>query len=155
LPNGNVLIIAWESKTNTQAIAAGRNPALTTATVWSEQILEVQPNGLTGGTVVWEWHLWDHLIQDYDATKPDFGTIASNPQLININYKASATETDWIHLNSVDYNPTLDQIVLSSHSFSEIWIIDHSTTTAQAATHSGGNSGKGGDTLSLGKCCCL
>lgn len=27
LPNGNVLIIAWESKTNTQAIAEGRNPA--------------------------------------------------------------------------------------------------------------------------------
>lgn len=147
LPNGNVLVIAWEMKTNTQAIVQGRNPSLVPATVWSEQILEIQPVGATGGNVVWEWHLWDHLVQDYDNTKPNFATIASNPQLININYKASATETDWIHLNSIDYNETLDQIVISSHSFSEIWIIDHSTTTAQAASHSGGNSGKGGDIL--------
>lgn len=147
LPNGNVLIIAWESKTNTQAIAAGRNPALVPTTLWSEQILEVQPNGLTGGTIVWEWHLWDHLVQDYNAAKLNYGTVNTNPQLLNINYRASATEVDWIHLNSIDYNPVLDQIVLSSHSFSEIWIIDHSTTTAEAASHSGGNSGKGGDIL--------
>jgi hypothetical protein len=109
LPNGNVLIIAWESKTNMQAIAAGRNPALTTATVWSEQILEVQPNGLTGGTIVWEWHLWDHLVQDFDNSKPNFATVANNPQSLNINYNASATVNDWIHLNSIDYNPVLDQ----------------------------------------------
>ena len=41
----------------------------------------------------------------------------------------------------------LDQIVLSVHGFSEIWVIDHSTTTSQAASHSGGNSGKSGDLL--------
>ena len=27
LPNGNVLLIAWETKTRTEAIAAGRNPS--------------------------------------------------------------------------------------------------------------------------------
>jgi hypothetical protein len=47
----------------------------------------------------------------------------------------------------VDYNAEVDQIVLSVHELSEIWIIDHSTTTAQAAGHSGGRSGKGGDLL--------
>ena len=147
LPNGNILVIAWESKTNTEAIALGRNPSLVPTTVWSEQIFEIQPVGATGGNVVWEWHAWDHLAQDFDATKPNFTTIATNPQLINVNYNASATEKDWIHLNSIDYNPTLDQIVVSSHSFSELWIIDHSTTSAQAASHTGGNSGKGGDLL--------
>ena len=147
LPNGNVLIIAWELKTNTQAIASGRNPSLVPTTVWSEQILEVQPSGLSGGTIVWEWHLWDHLVQDYDATKSNYGTIASSPKLLNINYNASATSTDWIHMNAIDYNPVLDQIVMSSHNLNEIWIIDHSTTTAQAATHSGGNSGNGGDII--------
>jgi hypothetical protein len=152
LPNGNVLVIAWESKTNTEAIAQGRNPSLTTPTVWSEQILEIQPVGATGGNVVWEWHLWDHLVQEYDNTKPNYGTVASSPQLVNLNFNASANATnnfgqDWIHLNSVDYNAALDQILLSSHSFDEVWIIDHSTTTAQAASHAGGNSGKGGDIL--------
>ena len=147
LPNGNVLIIAWESKTNTQAVAAGRNPALVPATVWSEQIIEVQPTGTSGGIIVWEWHLWDHLVQDFDATKSNFGTIANNPKLLNINYNASATNTDWIHLNAIDYNPDSDQILLSSHNLNEIWIIDHSTTTAQAASHSGGNSGNGGDII--------
>ncbi|WP_338409640.1 aryl-sulfate sulfotransferase [uncultured Flavobacterium sp.] len=146
LANGNVLVIAWESKTNTQAVAKGRNPFLVGTTIWSEQIIEIEPTGTSGGNIVWEWHLFDHLIQDYDATKSNYGVINNNPQLININYKAGPAQ-DWIHLNSIDYNPTLDQIVVSSHEFNEIWIIDHSTTSAEAASHSGGNSGKGGDVL--------
>ncbi|MBS7786894.1 aryl-sulfate sulfotransferase [Flavobacterium sp. CYK-55] len=147
LPNGNILIIAWEKITNTQAIALGRNPALTPSVLWSEKIIELQPTGTNTGNIVWEWHLTDHLVQDFDATKPSYNSVASNPQLLNINYNASATNSDWIHLNSIDYNASLDQILLSSHNLDEIWIIDHSTTTAQAAGHSGGNSGKGGDLL--------
>lgn len=150
LPNGNILAIVWESKTNAECIAQGRNPSLTTTTVWSEKIIEIQPVGTNGGNIVWEWHLWDHLIQNYDNTKPNYGSIATNPQLFDINFAASSNTTtgqDWIHLNSIDYNPVLNQILLSSHAFEEIWIIDHSTTTLQAANHSGGNSGKGGDIL--------
>jgi hypothetical protein len=147
LPNGNVLIIAWELKTNTEAIAQGRDPSLVPITLWSEQVLEVQPLGANGGNIVWEWHLWNHLVQDFDAAKPNYGVVGSNPQLLNLNFNASATNSDWIHMNAVDYNPVLDQILLSSHNTDEIWIIDHSTTTAQAAGHTGGNSGKGGDFL--------
>jgi len=147
LPNGNILVIAWESKTNTQAIAKGRNPLLVPTTLWSEQILEIQPTGATGGNIVWEWHLWDHLIQDFDNTKPDFGAVNTNPQLLNINYNATAGNSDWIHLNSIDYNVALDQILVSSRVLNEIWVIDHSTSSSEAASHSGGNSGNGGDFL--------
>jgi hypothetical protein len=56
-------------------------------------------------------------------------------------------EPDWTHINAEDYNAELDQIMLSVHEFSEVWIIDHSTTKAQAAGHTGGRSGKGGDLL--------
>jgi hypothetical protein len=50
-------------------------------------------------------------------------------------------------MNAIDYHPVLDQIVVSVPTFDEIWIIDHSTTTAEAAGHSGGLSGRGGDLM--------
>ena len=94
---------------------------------------------------MWEWHVWDHLIQDYDATKANYGVVANHQELIDINY-GSAT-ADWLHTNSIDYNEKFDQILLSIHNFNEIWVIDHSATTKEAVGHTGGNSGKGGDLL--------
>ncbi|WP_051568682.1 aryl-sulfate sulfotransferase [Crocinitomix catalasitica] len=147
LPNGNILAIVWDAKTSTAAIDAGRN--IVGATIWSEKIIEIQPNLIDGGgTIVWEWNAWDHLVQDFDITKANFGTIADSPELLDINFTSGAPmNEDWLHMNSIDYNVELDQIILSSHSFSEIWIIDHSTSTTQAARHAGGDYGKGGDLL--------
>jgi hypothetical protein len=54
---------------------------------------------------------------------------------------------DWNHINAIAYNAELDQIMLSPRLFNEIWVIDHSTTTAESAGHSGGRSGRGGDLL--------
>jgi hypothetical protein len=151
LPNGNVLIVAWEYKSLAEAIAAGRNPALITeGKLWPDHVIEVDPSGASGGTIVWEWHVWDHLIQDYDPGAANYGVIADHPELIDLNRVAGgpgAGRADWNHVNSVDYNPHFDQIILSSHAFDEIWVIDHSTTNEEAAGHTGGLSGKGGDLL--------
>ena len=147
LPNGNVLVISWERKTKAEAIAAGRNPSLCPNYLWSEKIVELQAQGTNNATIVWEWHLWDHLVQDYDNTKANYGVVANSPNKVNINYNSSATQSDWIHLNAIDYNANLNQILLSSHAFSEIWIIDHSTTTTQASGNVGGNANLGGDLL--------
>lgn len=142
LPNGNVLLISYESKTASEVSAAGASQSLI---VWSEKVIEVQPTGATTGTIVWEWHVWDHLVQNVDANKNNYQTsIVNHPELLNINYNL---KKDWIHMNGIDYNPILDQIALSSHNTNEWYIIDHSTTTAEAASHSGGNAGKGGDFL--------
>lgn len=152
LPNGNILVIVWEMKSLSECTAAGKNPIVTAAitdqVVWSEKIIELQPIGTNSATIVWEWHLWDHLVQDFDATKSNFGTVADHPELVDVNYvQGPATSADWIHFNSIDYNSESDQILLSTHNLSEIWIIDHSTTSIEAASHSGGNSAKGGDFL--------
>jgi hypothetical protein len=147
LPNGNVLLIAWETKTRTEAIAAGRNPAYVSYDGFMpDHIIEVQPTGPTSGDIVWEWHVWDHLIQDYDSSKENYGVVGDHPELVDINYN-TAIFYDWMHTNSIDYNEKFDQILISVHNFNEIWIIDHSTTTEEAAGHTGGNSGKGGDIL--------
>ncbi|MBU0497523.1 MAG: aryl-sulfate sulfotransferase [Candidatus Thermoplasmatota archaeon] len=146
LPNGNVLMIAWESKSGSDAIANGRNPNnIQGGTVKPDHIIEVETTGPSAGTIVWEWHVWDHLIQDYDSSKANYGVVANHPELIDINFGPSSS--DWLHCNSVDYNEEFDQILISCKNFDEIWIIDHSTTTAEAAGHTGGNSSKGGDLL--------
>lgn len=146
LPNGHVLLIAWEKKLIGEAVAAGRNPDLVGTEVWSEGIIEIKPLGSDSAEIVWEWHLWDHLVQDYDSTKQNYKNVFEHPELVDLNYNA-AFFNDWIHLNSIDYNEELDQIMVSAHNFNEIWVIDHSTTSAEAAMHSGGKHGKGGDLL--------
>jgi Arylsulfotransferase (ASST)/Secretion system C-terminal sorting domain len=143
MPNGNVLIIAYERKTASEVVAAGCSTF--SNEMWPDKIVEVQPTGATTGTVVWEWHAWDHLVQSTNASAANYQTsVLAHPELLNINQNATK---DWLHLNGVDYNPILDQITFTSHALSEIYVIDHSTTSAQAASHSGGNSGKGGDIL--------
>ena len=145
LPNGDILMIAWENKSYAEAVAAGRNPARLDTALWAGEIIEVKPTGTSGGDIVWQWHSWDHLIQDFDSTKSNYGDVSKHPELIDINY--GSTIEDWLHINSIRYNPERDEILLSAHNFNEIWVIDHSTTTVEAAGHSGGREGKGGDLL--------
>ena len=146
MPNDNVLLIAWEKKTASEAIKAGSKHNLE---IWPLQIIEIEPTGTTTGNIVWEWHLWDHLIQDYDPTKDNYGVVADHPELMNINFLGDKKSSgyDWLHTNAIDYNEELDQIVFSSHTLSEFYIIDHSTTTEEAAGHTGGDRGMGGDFL--------
>ena len=219
MPSGNVLVIAWDRKTEDEAVAAGRVPGSVRGQFLPDCILEVQPTGKTSGKIVWEWHAWDHLIQEVDKDKPNYGEVAEHPERIDVNFGTNVManmindpeqlaklralgyvgggdtggpnadrrgsggdrgrgndrdrdsdrgpggdrggrgpqgggpqggghmEIDWMHTNSVAYHPELDQIMISLHEFSEVWIIDHSTTTAEAASSQGGRYGKGGDLL--------
>ena len=145
MPNGNILMLAWERKKMSEAVALGRDPALLNqGDLWPEYIFEINPNT---DEIVWEWHVWDHLVQDVDDSKPNFGVIADHKELVNINYDDNAGKSDWMHSNALDFSPELNQIMLSVPTFNELWIIDHSTTTAQAATHVGGRANHGGDLI--------
>ena len=89
LPNGNVLMVVWEKKTKEEVLAAGRRPELVgNAGLHPDYLIEVKPTGKTTGEIVWEWHLWDHLVQDHDRSKPNFGNVADHPELVDLNFGA-------------------------------------------------------------------
>ncbi|MGB5385878.1 MAG: aryl-sulfate sulfotransferase, partial [Eudoraea sp.] len=119
------------------------------------------------------WRVEDHLIQEYDEAKPNYGNPQEHPELFNFNLGDSIPDritrdsldilkamgrggrnltldnphSDIYHFNAINYNADLDQIAFSSPELSEVFIIDHSVTTEEAASHQGGKSGKGGDLL--------
>ena len=155
MPNGNILVIAWERKTADEAYAVGRQSIDNSLNeMWAEAILEVEPVGTDDANIVWEWHIWDHLIQDIDTSLSNYGVITEHPELQDVNYGNAGSNQgpggpngDWKHMNAVSYNESLDQIVLSSRHHDEIYIIDHSTTAEEAGGHTGGIYGMGGDYL--------
>lgn len=128
MPNGNTLILAWESKTKQEAIDKGRDPKTIPSKpvrykgvmhddFWVDFVREVDMNGKT----VWEYHMWDH--------------IGTGPDQFDINYHLPAhvghgilyPDLDWSHFNTVNYIPETDTIVLNSRNFSEFFFIDHKT----------------------------
>ena len=148
LPNGNILAIVYKKVKKEIAIENGKNPDLIPPEIWSDKIIELQPVGNDSAIVVWEWDAWDHIIQDLDSSKLNSGMVNEHPELIDINFDPGLqVGADWLHANAVAYNPLLDQIIITIHNYSEVWVIDHSTTTEESASHSGGNSRKGGDLL--------
>jgi hypothetical protein len=173
LPGGNVLVLAWEAKTRDEAVRAGRMPGrVGLAGLWTECVLEVRPVRPRGAVIVWEWHLWDHLVQEVDARRENYGRVADHPERIDINgdrapqslagavldrlkslgyigtdTTASDLDPDFVHANAIAYNPRLDQIALTVNHYHEVWVIDHATTTSEAAAHAGGSQGRGGDLL--------
>jgi Arylsulfotransferase (ASST) len=138
LPNGNILMIAFERVSAEEAIADGRNPNLINENgeVWGEQIIEIDPST---NEIVWEWRLWDHLIQEFDEDAENYGVVAENPEKVDLNYieEGFPLQLNWVHINAIDYNPELDQIMLSPRTFSEIWVIDHSISTEEAQGSAG------------------
>lgn len=163
LPSGNFIVIAWERLYSSEWEELGRTSVNNNLNqMWMSAFFEIEPT-LDGRTesidnfdgVVWEWHISDHIIQNVDASLDNYGEIFNHPELFDINSGSvgsnggpgGQTNGDWMHINAIDYNEDLDQIVFSSRHQGEIFIIDHSTTTEEAASHSGGNSGMGGDFL--------
>ena len=173
LPNGNILAIAWERKGVEEVRRAGRRPELTPeAGLWPDMVVEFERQSPHEARIVWEWHMWDHTIQNYDDTLDNYGDPSEHPDLIDVNGDLAPSEiseeelaqlqvigympadttpedvqSDFMHTNAISYNADLDQIVLSILNYNEIWIIDHSTTTDEAAGSTGGRWGRGGDLL--------
>ena len=157
LPNGNVLALLERNRSAAEAIAAGANPEFIDPDLGltHDVLVEVRPSYPVGGEIVWQWSVWDHLIQDFDETKANYGDVAAHPERIDLNYGLESlsrtnkqpNRADWSYANAVDYHAELDQVLISMRNFSEVWVIDHSTSMAQAAGSEGGRGGRGGDLL--------
>ncbi len=151
MENGNILAIVWESVTTNEAVEQGRDPQIVAedGDFWYDGVIEINPYT---AQIVWEWSARHHLVQEFDENKENYALVADHPELLDINLHRLGESTgkvsaDWSHVNSIDYNEELDQILLSSNYLSEIWVIDHSTTPYEAEGHKGGRYGKGGDFL--------
>ena len=145
MPNGHVLATAWELKSKDSATARSINA---NGNVWIDQILEIAPpdSANPAAHVVWEWHMWDHLVPAAQA--------AAYPRRFNTALRATGSTSgaalavgDWTHFNGISYDESRDEIAFSSRNFDEFYVIDHSTTVAEAADSVGGKRGHGGDLL--------
>ena len=133
LPNGNILAIAWKTRSLDEAIEMGLSPqapAASNVRIDADVIIEIDRSN---SELAWQWDVWDHLAQDFDADLPNYGEISLHPRRININYQPDSE----MHTNAVHYHPEWDQIVISVRNFNELWIIDHSLSTAEAAGPAG------------------
>lgn len=150
MPNGNILLIVNDFKTLEEAESVGFRPVNDRAIAF-ERIVEIQPNLEDGSTrIVWEWNVLDHIVQDLYPDRPNYGDPADHVGKIDINYVGKTTRFipgSIFHFNSISYSEERDQILISNFGTNEIFIIDHSTTTAEASTDSGGASGRGGDLI--------
>lgn len=146
LPNQNYLCVARRLVSQQEFFSIGYNYGPLGNPSQVDCVIEVDRNT---GDIIWLWDISDHVIQERDPSAGNYGSVYDHPELINMDAVSTA---DWTFqesfmINGMDYHPGLDQIVLSVRKMSEVMIIDHSTTTAEAAGHAGGSAGKGGDIL--------
>ncbi|WP_156894596.1 aryl-sulfate sulfotransferase [Maribacter sp. 1_2014MBL_MicDiv] len=139
LSNGNIIFPVWEEVSAADAAEMGFSGNFD---IYPEAIIEMNP--LTQ-EIVWEWHATDHLVQDYDESKSNFGVVGDVPNLIDVNYNNDQTDGDIMHVNGITLDETNDLLYMTVNFYSEVWVIDHSTTTEEAATSTGGNYNLGGD----------
>lgn len=151
LPNGNYLGVVQRTYPIAEALQNGFDPAnIGTANNYlSESIVEFMPIGTNDAEIVWEWDTWDHMVQEYDSTKLNYGIVSEHPEKYHFNMDISSPATGalFTHINSVEYDEENDFILVSMFSIHEFFIIDHSTTLEESAGSTGGNFGKGGDIL--------
>ena len=133
-----VAMVVAQNHTYDEVIAHGADPDnnLTpgATNIAIDGIVELRKDG----TILWEWNFFDHMVQDYDNTKLDYGDPAdpANWGRLDVNHDTNSRpglQADWNHCNSMDYNQTLDQFVINSREHGEIYIIDHGNTFVSTA----------------------
>ncbi len=130
LPNGDLLMLSWERVSEKESLMHGVNME---GDIFPEKIIQIDT---ATKEIVWQWRSWDHIVQDYDASKLSYGNILQNKQLIDINY-ALRENGDIMHANGIFYDAASDVIFVSVNYYSEVWVIDHQYNIAETSGVSG------------------
>jgi len=154
LPNKNFLSLMWRKMDKDACVAKGLDPEgahfQELDSCWDDGVVEIKTSGTDKCEVVWEWWMSDHTAQDINPNQGAYvESVHEHPELIDANYIYNVfnLQPQFGHFNTAKYNEKLDQIVISSYTHSEVYIIDHGITTEEAAGHTAGRYGKGGDLL--------
>jgi len=154
LPNGNVLAIAWEYIDETTARSMGREEGkLSSDGLWPDVVIEYAPTESGGATIVWMWKASDHLVQDQEPMLPTYGNPSQHPEKIDINAigpNSRADDADWMHCNSIDYDPVHKHILLSCRHTEELYIINHNLTWEESNGSKGDFLYRWGNPLNYG-----
>lgn len=127
MPNGHILMSVWESippQDFTELGISDDNLPGEGENLYYDILIEVDP---ANNEIVWQWRLLDYSIQDVNNNLPNYGIPAAHPQRIDINYNPRPPILDRSHINAITYHPELNQIMVSAHFYSEIWIISRET----------------------------
>ena len=72
------------------------------------------------------------------ARMPKCLILTNHPEQIDVNGPGIKIPQFWNHVNGIEHNAQLDQVMLNIRGNSEVFVVDHQTTTAQAAATNGG-----------------
>ena len=123
LGDSTFIYIANKDVTAQQCLDAGCDPSNNYDGAQMDAVVEVDMQG----NILWEWCFFDHVVQDIDPSKSTYGIVKNTTGKIDLNIRGNPVKSDWMHCNSLDYNQSLDLIVINS-VHGEFYVIDHGNT---------------------------
>lgn len=139
LPNGNVLTAVLEFKSREECEKAGRDPSLLTEQgMFVPGLMEFRPKDKHAGFIEWKWSLWDHLYQSRHPALANYQASGRKAGRADLGLLPNAKGPKWLIPKEIDYLPGEDLILVNMAGSGELWVIDHGTTTAEAAGETDG-----------------
>ena len=146
---GTTLVMVWERISYDDAVDAGRDPSTLNNSdcrnsvnpgpgryicdLWPDKIVELDSSNPADVKEIWTWRAWDHMVQDFDPEKDNYGNVADNPDKIDINFRfpiernSHRASADFGHANKVTYYEEggKGRVILNLRVFGEFFVIDY------------------------------
>ena len=150
-----MLVNCNRAMTQAEAVASGMDPGVTYGTRLTAIDFVVEIN--MAKKIVWEWRPWDHFCQSKNPAWPNYVSDTKlAPGRDDANWFTDDQNpagtvgivSDWFHVNSIDYNEDLDQVVINQKNWDQFVVVDHGKTfvsTTDFAANAAAAAGPNGD----------